>query len=341
MDCSTTGRTTAGLQTPARSAQPVYRGPSRPVAGRLHPAGFQWIDANDADQSVLSFLRWAAGPGCCYPVRASTRSPRSPRVHWGSTWSCVANFTPVPQHGYRVGLPVPAGGGRCSTPTPSSGAAPESATTGRWRRRTPVARADLVDRAHPAAARRALADAGLTMRGHPPTLGDSDVSGQRAAYVSRVVAWTSRAKQPGARGRPDRWSARAVVLVIAAGAGLGRALTPKRRLSTAPGRRRAPGQPPPRRSGPGPRCGGDPADAIGASRCRSNAPITAVDGRSAALTSVQVASDPTARPCPARWRHLSVWRRRGPSPTSLRYHRRRDRPEPHRPAGAATSSSPP
>jgi 1,4-alpha-glucan branching enzyme len=45
--------------------------------------GFEWIDANDADQSVLTFLRKA-----------------------GDRLVLVAcNFTPVPREGYRVGVP--------------------------------------------------------------------------------------------------------------------------------------------------------------------------------------------------------------------------------------------
>jgi 1,4-alpha-glucan branching enzyme len=52
------------------------------------PAGFRWIDANDSDQSVYSFLRVdPTGEG--RPI------------------ACVANLTPVPRHGYRLGLPEP------------------------------------------------------------------------------------------------------------------------------------------------------------------------------------------------------------------------------------------
>ncbi len=47
--------------------------------------GFEWIDAGDAAQSVLSFLRHAADG--------------SPPV------LVVCNFTPVPRHGYAVGVP--------------------------------------------------------------------------------------------------------------------------------------------------------------------------------------------------------------------------------------------
>jgi 1,4-alpha-glucan branching enzyme len=49
------------------------------------PTGFQWLDADDAMHSVYAFLRWGhAG---------------------GQAVACVANFTPVPRQGYRVGLP--------------------------------------------------------------------------------------------------------------------------------------------------------------------------------------------------------------------------------------------
>jgi 1,4-alpha-glucan branching enzyme len=51
------------------------------------PTGFQWLDADDATHSVYAFLRWGyAG---------------------GHAVACIANFTPVPRPGYRVGLPWP------------------------------------------------------------------------------------------------------------------------------------------------------------------------------------------------------------------------------------------
>jgi len=53
------------------------------------PEGFRWIDAGNADQNILSFVRYdAAGrPGIV----------------------CVANFSPMTHHGFRVGVPL---GGR-------------------------------------------------------------------------------------------------------------------------------------------------------------------------------------------------------------------------------------
>jgi len=49
--------------------------------------GFGWIDCNDSDQSVLSFVR---------------RSDDEFLV-------VIVNFTPVPRHGYRIGVPAPGG----------------------------------------------------------------------------------------------------------------------------------------------------------------------------------------------------------------------------------------
>ncbi|MGX1768762.1 1,4-alpha-glucan branching protein GlgB [Dietzia sp. NPDC055340] len=48
------------------------------------PAGFSWIDANDADNSTLSFLR---------------------TDHAGNTLACIVNFSGSPLRDYRIGLP--------------------------------------------------------------------------------------------------------------------------------------------------------------------------------------------------------------------------------------------
>ena len=49
------------------------------------PRGFVWLEANDADHNVVAFARRSAD---------------------GRRWlACVSNLSPVPRHGYRVGLP--------------------------------------------------------------------------------------------------------------------------------------------------------------------------------------------------------------------------------------------
>ncbi len=49
------------------------------------PSGFEWLDADDAEHSVYAFTRWA--------------------IDGLHAVVCIANFTPVPRPGYRVGLP--------------------------------------------------------------------------------------------------------------------------------------------------------------------------------------------------------------------------------------------
>lgn len=51
----------------------------------FEPAGFEWIDANDSEQSTVSFLRRGASTDDLVLV--------------------ICNFTPVPRFGYRVGVP--------------------------------------------------------------------------------------------------------------------------------------------------------------------------------------------------------------------------------------------
>jgi len=53
----------------------------------FEPEGFEWIDGNDRQQSVLSFIR-RARDGADFVI-------------------VVCNFTPVPRHGYRIGVPAP------------------------------------------------------------------------------------------------------------------------------------------------------------------------------------------------------------------------------------------
>jgi 1,4-alpha-glucan branching enzyme len=50
------------------------------------PAGFQWIDCNDSENSVVSFIRRARNAD--------------------DFVVSVLNFTPVPRDGYRIGVPV-------------------------------------------------------------------------------------------------------------------------------------------------------------------------------------------------------------------------------------------
>jgi hypothetical protein len=98
----------AGVRDLIRDLNRIYR--SNPALHEVdfEPAGFEWIAADDADCSVVAFVRWARD--------------RSRAILY------VGNFTPVVRHGYRIGVPMPAGIANGSTPTPSITAAATSAT---------------------------------------------------------------------------------------------------------------------------------------------------------------------------------------------------------------------
>ncbi|MFZ5658160.1 MAG: 1,4-alpha-glucan branching protein GlgB [Pseudomonadota bacterium] len=63
----------------------LYRSLPALHRGDFDAQGFDWIDCHDAPHSVISFLR----------------------RHRGQHVAVVLNCTPVPRHGYRLGLPVP------------------------------------------------------------------------------------------------------------------------------------------------------------------------------------------------------------------------------------------
>lgn len=77
----------AGVQALVRALNAVYRSEPALWGQDFEWTGFRWIDPNDVDNSVLSFLRFPA--------------------EGGRSVACVANLTPVPRHDYRVGLPQP------------------------------------------------------------------------------------------------------------------------------------------------------------------------------------------------------------------------------------------
>jgi len=78
----------AGVQHWMRDLNRAYREIAALHEVDFTPAGFQWIDMHDSDDSVLTFLRIAAD---------------------GSPALVVCNFTPVVRDAYRVGVPM---GGR-------------------------------------------------------------------------------------------------------------------------------------------------------------------------------------------------------------------------------------
>ncbi|HLL73846.1 MAG TPA: 1,4-alpha-glucan branching enzyme, partial [Pyrinomonadaceae bacterium] len=76
----------AGVSRLVRDLNRVYQDEPALWEGDVEPAGFEWIDANDAEHSVISYLRVA---------------PRS-----GRRIVSVSNFSHLPVAGYRLALPA-------------------------------------------------------------------------------------------------------------------------------------------------------------------------------------------------------------------------------------------
>jgi 1,4-alpha-glucan branching enzyme len=77
----------AGMQRWVRDLNATYR--AEPALWRVDfaPEGFEWVDFHDVEQSIVSFVR------------------KGTAQHEEMLFVC--NFTPVPRHGYRVGVPGP------------------------------------------------------------------------------------------------------------------------------------------------------------------------------------------------------------------------------------------
>jgi 1,4-alpha-glucan branching enzyme len=75
----------AGISRLAGDLNRLYRERAPLHQLDFEPAGFSWIDCNDAEQSVISWVRHGSD---------------------GDFVVALFNFTPVPRHGYRVGVPA-------------------------------------------------------------------------------------------------------------------------------------------------------------------------------------------------------------------------------------------
>jgi 1,4-alpha-glucan branching enzyme len=76
----------SGVQALVRDLNRRYRAERALWEVDFEPAGFRWLEPNDAAANVLAFARLPAGDA--HPV------------------VCACNFSPVPREGYRLGLPA-------------------------------------------------------------------------------------------------------------------------------------------------------------------------------------------------------------------------------------------
>jgi 1,4-alpha-glucan branching enzyme len=77
----------AGIMDLVRDLNRLYQSEAALHEGDIESFGFQWLDANDSDRSVLAFLRKARDEE--------------------DVVLAAFNFTPVPRHNHRVGVPKP------------------------------------------------------------------------------------------------------------------------------------------------------------------------------------------------------------------------------------------
>jgi 1,4-alpha-glucan branching enzyme len=75
-----------GVHSLVRDMNHIYRDTAALWSLDTEGSGFQWIDANDSSNNVFSFIRFPKNP------------EDGPLV-------CVANFSALPHHDYRLGLP--------------------------------------------------------------------------------------------------------------------------------------------------------------------------------------------------------------------------------------------
>jgi 1,4-alpha-glucan branching enzyme len=75
----------AGLQRFVKDLNTLYRNEPALSECDFDPKGFDWLDFNDAENSVISFQR---------------------RAENGTTLLFICNFTPVPRENYRIGVPL-------------------------------------------------------------------------------------------------------------------------------------------------------------------------------------------------------------------------------------------
>jgi 1,4-alpha-glucan branching enzyme len=73
-----------GVHTLVGDLNRLYRSEPALYEQDCQPQGFQWVIGDDAGNSVYAYLRWSKD---------------------GEPLLVVANLTPVPRHGYRVGVP--------------------------------------------------------------------------------------------------------------------------------------------------------------------------------------------------------------------------------------------
>jgi len=76
-----------GVQALIRRLNELYRNEAPLHQRDFHPDGFEWLDCNDPERTILSYVRWSEG--------------------WNESVVVVVNFTPTPRDDFRLAVPFP------------------------------------------------------------------------------------------------------------------------------------------------------------------------------------------------------------------------------------------
>ncbi|WP_310962705.1 1,4-alpha-glucan branching protein GlgB [Nocardioides terrisoli] len=87
----------AGVRRLVSDLNTVYRNSPALWSRDNDPDSFEWLDANDAGNNTIAFVRWAP-PSPALPLAEPGSSAAEPLV-------AITNFAAVPHEGYRIGLP--------------------------------------------------------------------------------------------------------------------------------------------------------------------------------------------------------------------------------------------
>lgn len=97
-----------GVQALVRDLNTLYRTTPSLYEGDCEAGGFEWIDCNDTDQCVLTFLRQGGlGQGAGAQGEQATAKPETTGTAASGTTVAACHLTPVARRQYRIGVPQP------------------------------------------------------------------------------------------------------------------------------------------------------------------------------------------------------------------------------------------
>jgi 1,4-alpha-glucan branching enzyme len=100
------GELHAGIQSLTRDLNAAYRSHPALWSQDTTPQGYEWVDANDSQNNVLSFLRWGSDGSvvlCLYNFSGQTRERYRVGVPFAGSWREILNTDSTEYSGYGAG----------------------------------------------------------------------------------------------------------------------------------------------------------------------------------------------------------------------------------------------